>query len=775
MRIRRGSAVVCLVLMLCSLWAGPAASAPLAAPPVVRYVALPADGVADTGACDVSATPCATIQYAVDQSSAGDEIHVATGTYTDTHTLTALPGYPTTGPITQTAVITKDLTLRGGYDPGDNWAHTPGATSRISPADRAGRGLVVLGADPWIEDLTLAAASAIGQGGVPGEPGVDGGGGLYVLGGSPTISGTTFVASTAGPNGRGAGAYVRNGDTKVIGSRFLHNGTSDSGYGGGAAYGGGLYVDGGAIDLETTQWVANEANSAGGGAYLTGSSARIEDVQVTENLAGRCGGLYATGGATQVLTALILNNIARAGDGGGVCSGDGTFELRGSWLNGNRAWIHGGGFVAAGGQVSLADSQFESNTAGQSNSATNAGNGGGVALFGEATSAYTLTNNLFSNNWAYGLVAGGGNGQGGGLYALMTSGTRLISNTFQSNGSFSAGGGAYFDQSNGVSAEQSTFLGNNTLGQGGALVFALSANAALTNTVIAVNTGSSAGTGGLWVDDSIARLWHTTLFANGSIDGSAVRLSGRSPTRLAIPPATVALTNTIIAEQLVGVVADSVGVATLDHTLWDANLTLTATTGSGRIFSTDDYSGTAMFVSPGTDFRLLAISAAIDHGVNAGVTEDLGGRPRPVGLAPDLGAYEFQGAVALCKVPELDPVRSGNIVTYTITLTNTGNLPLAAGLVQDAVTLPLIPGGGPLAWPLPLLAPGAAWTQAVTLTAPTGYSGVITNAVVAMTLMTDTTGAIPGPTVWYTETSRFLSLDLIQYLPLMMKGWAGAD
>lgn len=41
-------------------------------------------------------------------------------------------------------------------------------------------------------------------------------------------------------------------------------------------------------------------------------------------------------------------------------------------------------------------------------------------------------------------------------------------------------------------------------------------------------------------------------------------------------------------------------------------------------------------------FRLKANSPAIDKGVNAGITIDLDGNPRPIGTKPDLGAYEKQ-------------------------------------------------------------------------------------------------------------------------------------
>jgi hypothetical protein len=41
------------------------------------------------------------------------------------------------------------------------------------------------------------------------------------------------------------------------------------------------------------------------------------------------------------------------------------------------------------------------------------------------------------------------------------------------------------------------------------------------------------------------------------------------------------------------------------------------------------------------DFHLQAASPAVNKGTNAGITKDLDGKPRPVGLA-DLGCYEKQ-------------------------------------------------------------------------------------------------------------------------------------
>ncbi len=46
------------------------------------------------------------------------------------------------------------------------------------------------------------------------------------------------------------------------------------------------------------------------------------------------------------------------------------------------------------------------------------------------------------------------------------------------------------------------------------------------------------------------------------------------------------------------------------------------------------------FLSPGSNFKLLAGSPAIDAGVDVGLTEDFEGNPVPQGPAPDIGAYE---------------------------------------------------------------------------------------------------------------------------------------
>lgn len=52
--------------------------------------------------------------------------------------------------------------------------------------------------------------------------------------------------------------------------------------------------------------------------------------------------------------------------------------------------------------------------------------------------------------------------------------------------------------------------------------------------------------------------------------------------------------------------------------------------------------GSPAFVNPdGGDYHITAASAARDAGVNAGVSVDIDGDPRPVGAGYDIGADEW--------------------------------------------------------------------------------------------------------------------------------------
>jgi uncharacterized repeat protein (TIGR01451 family) len=144
------------------------------------------------------------------------------------------------------------------------------------------------------------------------------------------------------------------------------------------------------------------------------------------------------------------------------------------------------------------------------------------------------------------------------------------------------------------------------------------------------------------------------------------------------------------------------------------------------------------------DYHIGPGSAAIDAGVDAGVTTDIDGQARPSGLGPDLGADELSGELELTKEALPDPVQAGEQLTYTLRLTNTGVITLTAR-ITDILPSNVIPGGV-LTWTPAPIAPDGVWTQQVVVTAEMGYSGTLAN-VVHVTIKEGATGI-------YTTTSE---------------------
>ena len=145
-----------LGLTLALLWA-------LGGPPVARAQPPWGRGVAPGGNCGPSPPgPCyASVQAAVDAAGTGDEILIASGVYT---------GVQARAGVTQVVIITKTLTLRGGYTT-TNWTTPdPVANPTTLDAERQGR-VVYITADvtPTVEGLRITGGD--------GSTGGDGNGG----------------------------------------------------------------------------------------------------------------------------------------------------------------------------------------------------------------------------------------------------------------------------------------------------------------------------------------------------------------------------------------------------------------------------------------------------------------------------------------------------------------------------------------------------------------------------------------------------------------------
>jgi hypothetical protein len=206
---------------------------------------------------------------------------------------------------------------------------------------------------------------------------------------------------------------------------------------------------------------------------------------------------------------------------------------------------------------------------------------------------------------------------------------RLQGNTISGNIASFRGGGIAIEESD-VFLNGDLIQDNEAQQQGGGIYvssFPSRHEITLTNTVVVVNRAASAGSG-LFFEGSAARLLHTTIARNTGGDGSGVHISLISGDK-------ITMTNTILVSQTVGITAVP-SIATLDGILWFGNETNTG--GEGLIAVTHEYTGDPAFAADG--YHLMTGSAAIDKGVDAGVTTDIDGDPRDV--LPDLGADEYQ-------------------------------------------------------------------------------------------------------------------------------------
>ena len=360
---------------------------------------------------------------------------------------------------------------------------------------------------------------------------------------------------------------------------------------------------------------------------------------VTGDIAFTIEGLYITGG-----DAGGLGDTAWGDAGGGIYVSDATVAISGNSIYGNASTDSGGGLYLLSSNATLSHNTIYSNTTGWSG-------GGGLKV--ESSSAILNNNTVYSNTggWGGGLllsysdvtfndnhVYGNTGGYGGGLN--LNRGNVTLSGNRISGNSADRGGGLY------LYVSHPTFTGNiisenMCSGLGGGLYLYHSA-AMLVNNVVADNTTSrdtALGPGMYVCEQSSPRILHSTIARNNGSDGSGVYVDEWYGTY-----STVALTNTIIVSHTVGIMVTTGNTATLESTLWHGNTT--NWDGAGTINHTSDHSGAPAFSADG--YHLTFGSAAIDAGVDAGVTTDIDGDARPDGCFFDIGADEYITGVE-CK------------------------------------------------------------------------------------------------------------------------------
>ncbi|MEP7355761.1 MAG: choice-of-anchor Q domain-containing protein, partial [Anaerolineales bacterium] len=438
------------------------------------------------------------------------------------------------------------------------------------------------------------------------------------------LTDTIFLSNTA--NNEGGGANISNSGALIKRGLFQNNRCTDvNGCAGGA-----LYVEGSAT-LTGTRFLGNSSQYAGGAISAVGNIALTNGL-VESNHCERdfcIGGALFTEGGIFLTDTLVLSNTSHAD--GGAASADGPIIVTGGRFQSNTCLEAGciGGGLSGASSVTLANALILSNT-----SSTN---GGGAYANGRAV----VTGSLFQNNQCL-----ASNCRGGGLYArgaLTLADTAFLSNTtpHQGGGIYAeaaltatrgvfegnqggSGGGLF---ANGFLALTGTqFVANSSAGSGGGL-FSIAGAGSVVNTLFARNTAAGRGAA-IYIDSSTLGLAHNTL----------VGVSQPGAAAIDVQSGTVVLTNTIFASYTVGI-SRTLGAVVEDYSLFFNTPTHTA---GGVVSGGHSFSGNPAFAGPAQDdYHLRAGSAAIDHGLDAGITVDVDGDPRPLDAGFDIGFDEF--------------------------------------------------------------------------------------------------------------------------------------
>jgi parallel beta-helix repeat protein len=516
--------------------------------------------------------------------------------------------------------INKSLTVRGGFTT-SNWT-TPDPAANLTEWLAAGQGRVAVitgTVDVALEGLRLSYGNAAGLGGHRDVSGAaDAGGGLYIARADVTLAQIEVLTSTVS-DGNGGGLYQTGGTLTVVNSRLQ---------GGYAYYGGGAYFHDSTVNFANNTVQGNTAIDllgTGSGLMADGGTVLITGNIIQNNQSDR--GVIAADGFEDI-DLTITNNQIIGNDGIGIdlayinaptIAGNTIqgSEKRGVNLIYTNAILVGNTISGNGGGVySQGDLQLIGNLI-QGNNASQYGGGVNITLAGLES---LIADNVIRDNQAGGSLIWGGSG--GGIYLDGCNEVPLTGNLLAGNQALNSSNGSQ-------------------LGRGGGLYLNRS-DVIMTNNLLVNNTAQNSG-GGMYVTGSSPRLLHTTIANNTGGDGAGILAMAASA-----DPSVLDMKNTIVVSQTIGVKVDSgsaQNLATLDGVLWWANGT--NTTGATFVFNAT--AGNPDFVDPaGGDFHIGLSSAAIDHGINAGVVQDCDAEPR-LGT-PDLGADEYWAPGALKRV-----------------------------------------------------------------------------------------------------------------------------
>ena len=401
-------------------------------------------------------------------------------------------------------------------------------------ANRAGGGIELV-AGTGSTTLTNTALDDNNAGVSPAVAAPGSGGGLHITG----MQNITITGGTTNDNiaaNEGGGLWNGSGLMTVIDHTVDGNTASgNDAMVAGAAGGGGIYNEGGTVDLSGTTMITNNvadgAQSTGGGILNAAGTLTANGITIMDNTSNRAGGgIETNGGGAVTLTDVTLNSndtgvvtgTGAPGNGGGLhVSGNGPVTVTGGTTNDNTAANEGGGLWNGSGLMTVVDHTVDGNTA-SGNDAMVAGAAGGGGIYNEGGTLDLSGSTMIINN-----VADGAQSTGGGI--LNAAGTLTANGiTIMDNTSNRAGGGIETNGGGAVtltdvsldSNDTGVVTGTGAPGNGGGLHVSGNSTINVTGGTVNMNTAASEG-GGLWNGTGTLTVDATTIDGNTASGASA--------------------------------------------------------------------------------------------------------------------------------------------------------------------------------------------------------------------------------------------------------------
>ena len=611
------------------------------------------------------------VQAAVDFATGGETIKVATGVYTSINT-----------------TVYKTVTIRGGYT--TTFADPPDPVANPTTLDAQGQGTVLvigMNVSPTIEGLHITGGNGFSGGGVSMD-----------IAAKPVISGCQIYSNTALSGG---GIYVSNEAAPTLNNNLVFSNT--------ASYGGGVYVVTATATLSNNLVFSNTATS-GGGLYLNSSAVTLNRNIVMSNTAsGSGGGGYLRESAVTLNDNTIVSNDG-GNAGGGLTFSDSSATLSGDIVMFNKA-KQGGGLSSNGAAIILVNTVIADNL-------VNYSSGYGSAINSWASS-YRLLHATIARNT-------GGNGSGvyvrdwAGTYSTIAmTNTILVSHTV----------GITATAGNTVTLNGILWYSNAT-NYGGLGVFSVT-NAITDDPALAADgyhlTAGSAARGkgvnaGVTTDiDGEPRHDPPDLGADEYYPQTGLAVSKEAAPSLV--QAGSQLTYTLHITNTTNVDLH----ATITDTL-PTHITLGQTSGGTLILPGGTITWTPVITAlGGTWTETIVVTVAMGYAGILTNTVQAATLEGASGIYTATSQVQVIPALAVTKDAAPNPVRAGSQLTYTLRVTNTGNMDLHATITD---TLPdHITPVGVITWTATIPAPGGVWVRTVVVTVTRGYSGTLINQV----------------------------------------------